>query len=311
MSELVSSHAAILLIVFNRPSKTRVLVDFLLQFEGFEIYVAADGWRHEGERARCEEVRAMIDELAVRHTVHKRFATRNLGCGTNVSTAIQWVLTESASVIVIEDDVQVTQEFLDYCNANLMRFGENEWIACISGGPLVNLDPTAFPAPFLSRYPNIWGWATTRQAFSRYNIGLDNYSIGGIWAVLTRTFPAIKTRAYWLMLLLLVRSGRIDTWDFQYYFLTWANGARTLTPSRNLTQNIGFDAEATHVKRAPKNVGVLNASTEPALSSSEGGTPVASDHYDDLIERELYGISWLKVARFAVKYVIAKPKTFG
>lgn len=310
MSEPVRSPAAILLIVFNRPAKTRILVDFLLQFDGFELFVAADGWRHAGERARCEAVRATVDELSGRHRVYRRFADRNLGCGTNVATAIQWVLRERQAVIVIEDDVQVTRAFIDHCTDGLARFAGDPRIACLSGGPLVNLDPAAYPALFLSRYPNIWGWATTREAFARYSLTLDGYSIGDIRAVLRRTFPAGATRAYWLLLLLLVRTGRIDTWDFQFYFMAWANDARALTPVRSLTQNIGFDEEATHVKRAPPNVGVLDGAPGPAPPPGTGTVPV-SDRYDRLIERELYGIGWRKVVHFAVKYLITRPKSFG
>ena len=311
MSGQPSPAYTILLIVFNRPQKTRALVDFLRVLPRAEIFVAADGWRHEGERARCEEVREIVAELAARHELHTRFSDRNLGCGLNVSSAIEWALEQRETVIIVEDDVQITTDFLDYCNANLARFGEDERVGCISGGPLVNLDQSTFRVPFLSRYPNIWGWATTRRAFAGFSLTLEGHDNRSIWSVLSRTFPSIAVRLYWFALLQLVRSGRIDTWDFQYYFLTWFKNARTLTPSRNLTQNIGFDAEATHVKRAPKNVGILDVKTEAGLPKiRDDEFPPLDDRYDRLIEKELYEISFYKVARFAVKYAISRPKVF-
>lgn len=303
---------AILLIVFNRPDKTRTLVDFFKSYRGLDIFVAADGARHDGERERCEAVRAIVQELGADHNLHLRFAERNLGCGTNVSSAIRWVLDAREDVIIIEDDVQVTDAFLRTCATMLDRYRNDTSIACICGGPLINLPQDQYPVAFLSRYPNIWGWATWRRAYAPYSLTLDGFDVARIWRVLSTTFTTFTTRAYWLMLILLVRSRRIDTWDFQYYFMTWAHGMRALVPRDNLTQNIGFDADATHVKTAPDNVGVLDSDVAAATAALSDPTfaPTPNAHYDAVIDRDLYKIDLLKVVKFMVKYVITKPKPY-
>lgn len=305
-----ASAAPILVVVFNRPDKTRALVDQFLAFEGLNILVAADGPRTEAERAKTDDVRAIIGELADRHHVQTRFADRNLGCGTNVAAGIHWAFERHERLIIIEDDIRISREFLDFCNHGLEAHRDRDDVLCLSSGPLVNLDPTAFPATFLTRYPNIWGWATWRDRFAGYSITLEGHTVGSLWRVLTRTFPdRPMVRVYFLLLLLLVRSGRIDTWDFQYYFMGWEKRALTLMPTRNLAQNVGFDIEATHTRRAPDNVAQMRDSVADPVSLAEMPA-VPSEEYDRLIERDLYRIDLLQIARFIVKYLVARPKRY-
>lgn len=305
----LSSYPPILVIVFNRPQKTRALVDQLRAWNDLDILVAADGPRHEAERSRCDEVRAIVQELAAQHRLQTRFADRNLGCGAHVASAIRWALEMHDSVIILEDDIQISAEFLDFCRDGLELYRDRADIACLCGGPLLSLDQAKFPPVFLARYPNIWGWATWREAFEGYSITLDGYSVREIWRVLSHTFTSLSARLYFLFLLLLHRSGRIDSWDFQYYFLTWSKNSRSVTPARNLTQNIGFDHEGTHVKKPPKNVGSFDVS----IVKYRNGLPLSpapSDLYDTIIDRELYKIGFYRVARFVIKYIVTRRKIY-
>jgi glycosyltransferase involved in cell wall biosynthesis len=310
MSASVSA-APILVVVFNRPGKTRALVDQLLAFEGLDILVAADGPRTETERVKTDAVRAIVGELDGRHRVRTKFANRNLGCGANVIDGIRWAFEQHERLIIIEDDIQISREFLDFCNHGLEAHRNRDDVVCISSGPLVNLDPTAFPATFLTRYPNIWGWATWRYAFADYSITLEQYTLADMRRVLANTFPGRPVhRAYFLMLLLLIRSGRVDGWDFQYYFMAWAKRAFALTPTRNLAENIGFDADATHMKRAPENVARMADQIDVPAADLATAPVAPSETYNRLIERDLWHISAYRVARFVAKYLITRPRRY-
>ena len=301
--------APLLIVVFNRPDKTRALVDQLLQFEGLDVLVAADGPRGEDDRSKCAAVRAIIGELSSRHMLQTRFAESNIGCGAHVIGAIRWAFEQFDSLIIIEDDIRITAEFLDFCNHGLERYRHREDILCISSGPLVNLNKLLYPQLFMTRYPNIWGWATWREKFSNYSLSLDNYSDSAIRHVLKATFPSWITRSYFYMLLQLIRSGRIDGWDFQYYFMAWAQRGFSVTPARNLAENIGFDAEATHMKRAPENVGQIGRSVDADMLDPVQSLAVSAD-YDRMIERDLWHINLYQVLRFVIKYIVTKPKRY-
>ncbi|WP_425229474.1 hypothetical protein [Sphingomonas sp.] len=299
--------APILLIVFNRPQKTRALVDRLMEWSGLDILVAADGPRNAAERGKCDAVRAIIAELAARHRVQTRFSDVNLGCGANVAGAITWAFAQRETLIIIEDDIDITSEFLSFCNDGLDRYRDHSEIFCISSGPLVNLN-SSYSTLFLTRFPNIWGWASWRDRWAGYSLTLDGHSTKAIWRVLSDTFPSVTTRLYFLILLQLMRTRRVDSWDFQLYFLAWAKSAFALIPSHNLAQNVGFDEEGTHMRRVPANVGVVTA-TRMALDLAQ---PIAlSNTYDQMIARDVWRISLYRVLRFVIKYLITRPARYS
>ena len=44
----------------------------------------------------------------------------------------------------------------------------------------------------------------------------------------------------------------LDTWDYQVVYAAMRNNALTVTPNLNLVDNVGFDSNATHTRKAPK-----------------------------------------------------------
>jgi hypothetical protein len=306
------SPSPILVIVFNRPSKTRDIVDFLKQLPCRKVYVAADGARHSGEADRCLEVRQIIMELKNHHHLETRFSDINLGCGKNVAGAIQWILEENETAIIVEDDVQITTHFIEFCDIALSRYQDEYDVAAISGGPLQNLDAARFPPLFLSSYPNIWGWATWRRAFQGFDLDLQKFSNRQIFEIIRHRFGTNIVTIYWWVIVLLVRSRRIDTWDFQFYFQTWAKQSFVLTPRANLTQNIGFDAEATHVRTAPTNVGQLNDESDNAsiIPELDKAPPNRVPEYERQLDTTLYRINLFTLAKLIIKYAITKPGSY-
>ena len=45
-----------------------------------------------------------------------------------------------------------------------------------------------------------------------------------------------------------IHAHRTDTWDTQWMFSCWAQGAMSIVPAVNLVSNIGFRTDATHTK---------------------------------------------------------------
>ena len=43
-----------------------------------------------------------------------------------------------------------------------------------------------------------------------------------------------------------VVSGKLDTWDAQWWFACWSQSGLSVHPSTNLISNLGFGADATH-----------------------------------------------------------------
>jgi hypothetical protein len=54
---------------------------------------------------------------------------------------------------------------------------------------------------------------------------------------------------YWSNIFDDVYMGKIDTWDYQWYFCCWSQSALSVEPSVNLVSNLGFREDGTHLKQ--------------------------------------------------------------
>jgi hypothetical protein len=102
--------------------------------------------------------------------------------------------------------------------------------------------------PTLSKYPLIWGWATSKAN----------------WKIIVSLMQDIKkikkmTRensyieyCFWRSGARRSLEGYIDAWDIPLAFIFYQIGVKTLLPAYNLVSNTGGDKHATHTKEFTK-----------------------------------------------------------
>lgn len=303
--------APILLIVYNRPDKVQVLVNALNLMSGLKIYVSADGPKdNHDDINRCITVRNLIDKLEANHTIIKNYSNKNLGCGIGCSDAISWFFHNEASGIIIEDDITFNEKFLHFASYALDKYKNNDLVYCISGSPYkpIKLESNNLS---LSLYPNIWGWATWRESWKGYSLSLNNYSNIYIYSILIKKFT-ILTSLYWILVLMLVRNGKLDTWDHQFYFNMWKNNSYSIIPTVPFTNNIGFDADATCMKEPPNDfVGYHSDEDSSAYQFCNqyfDMIPSYNFTYDNEVELSTFKISIYSILKLVIKNMIWKSR---
>ncbi len=249
-----TNNTPVLLIVFNRPDKVKRLITALAEIKPREVYIAADGPRsHKAADAElCEETRKLVSTLPWECNIHTNFQEKNLGCKIGVSTAISWFFTKVEEGMILEDDCIPTPSFFTYCTENLKRYRGNEKVMHISGSTFIKHNQKTHPndSYYFSQISLIWGWATWRRAWEKYDIEMSD--ISGLSKTLKEknTFGAQRYRHHWITLFKHLKDARIDTWDGQWLYTILRNDGICLTPAHNLIQNIGFDKDATHTTEA-------------------------------------------------------------
>ena len=68
--------------------------------------------------------------------------------------------------------------------------------------------------------------------------------------MLERIFETHEEQEYWRKMLDQTYAGKIDTWDFQWFYAVWSQGGLSIVPRVNLVSNLGFRPDATHTKTA-------------------------------------------------------------
>lgn len=239
----------VLFLVFNRPSTTKMVFDSIRQAKPLRLYVAADGPRENRSEdvELCQEVKKIVSNIDWDCEVVTLYRSQNLGCKKAVSSAITWFFENEEEGIILEDDVLPLPCFFEYCDELLDKYRNEERVAMISGNNLISKRFNSEESYFFSHYANIWGWATWRRVWTQYDVEMKDWvswSKKGNLKNVSDDTPYFEY--YWKDQIQAIYDGKMDTWDFQLFFLLWRIKGLCIVPKNNLTGNLGFGTLATH-----------------------------------------------------------------
>lgn len=238
----------VVIILFNRPEKTRRVFEQIAKVEPGELFVIADGPRaqHPDDEEKCHMAREVIDEVDWDCQVHWDFADENLGVEERVQTGLDWVFENVDEAIILEDDCLPDPSFFPFCQELLGEYREDERIWDVTGtNPLLEWNAERYDYHY-SIHGVAWGWATWKRSWERYDPDMERWADPDIRARV-RDYLADAQQYRWARRLYeRTFRGEETTWDYQWGFAKSINNALSIVPSRNLVSNIGFDEGATH-----------------------------------------------------------------
>ena len=241
--------AAVLFIVFNRPSATRLAFEAIRAARPPRLYIAGDGPRAHarGEEALCSLARQIATQVDWPCELRTRFSDTNHGC-RGVANSLSWFFNHEEEGIIIEDDVVPLPSFFDYCEELLDRYRHVPEVGLIVGSNYIQRAYSAPQSYFFTSYFHVWGWATWRRTWNLYDGALTSWPAWLAEGGFGEHFSDPKERAYWQQVLQDVYDRKIDTWAYQLMFMCWRLRLLVAYPNVNLVENIGFGDEATHTK---------------------------------------------------------------
>jgi hypothetical protein len=237
------------LVVFNRPQQTRAVFDRIAQARPTQLLIIADGPRSErqGEAELCEQVRAIATAVTWPCEVRTNFAPENLGCRRRLVSGLNWLFEQVEEAIILEDDVIVDQSFFPFCEEMLARFRTDDRVSMISAFNIADDLTQDGPSYLFSTLTHIWGWATWRRAWARYDETLLLWPEIKTSGLMEQRFADPRSRAYWTTVFDAMHNGNgPNTWDHQWAYTNFMNNTLAVVPGINLMENIGFGPDATH-----------------------------------------------------------------
>lgn len=240
----------ILLIAWRRPHTLRQVIDAIRPVAPSRLYVACDGPNPErpGEAEKVAATRAVIEnEIDWPCQIERLYSDVNQGCRLGVSRAITWFFEQVEEGIILEDDCVPHPDFFLYCTTLLCHYRHDTRVWCISGNNFQNGKWRGDGSYYFSRYNHCWGWASWRRCWKNYDGELNKWPTLCNSGFMETIFDDPAERAYWSAIWERLKvTGEPDTWDYQWSFTCAANGGLTALPNRNLVNNVGFGADATH-----------------------------------------------------------------
>jgi hypothetical protein len=277
----------VLLLLYNRPDTSKVVLDAIRKARPDRLFVAADGpsVNREQDHRRCAEARALVESIDWDCDVKTLFRDENLGCQKAISSAISWFFEQVEEGIILEDDCLPSQSFFRFCGELLERYRYHDDVMVISGDNFQDGRSVTDNSYYFSRYPHGWGWATWRRAWQKYDAELQDwpsYRESDAFLKIGADSPAFK--AYWSRNFERALSGEVDSWAYIWTFSCWVHMGLTAIPNRNLVKNIGFGPDATHTKGANTKINAMVAEEIdfPLRHPPEIARHAGADRYSDI-----------------------------
>lgn len=312
-----STRTPVLFLIFRRPELSLQVLAAIRAARPAVLLIAADGPRpgHAEEARLCAETRAaVLAGIDWPCQVQTRFREHNLGCKRAVAEALDWAFAQHERLIIVEDDCLPDPSFFPWCEAALERYQNDERVMQVCGSNLTGAQPEGGASGFASRFGPIWGWATWRRAWRHYDVELGSWPEWRRSDRLKHLFPEPFEASWRCQIFDAVHAGEIDTWDYQWAYAKAIRNGVSLIPERNLVQNLGFRADATHT-RDPRMATRLSRPTQPLTGPWRWPEEVRPWRAaDSLYLRQIVGLpshrfeAWLQQAKRAIGMLL---RTFG
>ena len=249
-SSIPDDEIPVLLTIFNRPDKTRAVMENLRQIKPKWLYIAADGPRcdfpQDIEKCRLARLEATIVDWPCE--IKTRFLDDNIGCDPSVSSAINWFFQNIEYGIIIEDDCIVHPHFFAFCGELFVRYSDDERIMQISSLSPYAARENPYDYHFSRMFRCSGGWGTWRRAWKHFSSDMRRYSDKEALAILKAYYPNHSKCLNEYRQFQKFKMGSLNYWDFQWNMACIAQNGLSIVPEGNMMVNIGFDEESTHTQ---------------------------------------------------------------
>jgi len=248
--------APIIVFTYNRPVHTGKTLNALMQNELASesvLYIYCDGAKEnatEEQKEKIKQVREVVQKKQWCKEVHIIESEQNKGLADSIIGGVTEVINKHGKVIVLEDDIVTSKGFLRYMNDALCFYEKELKVMHICAYMYPHKEKLPETFFFEVPYPG-GGWATWNRAWQYFKNDAqyfyDYFEQHQAWDIFN------KFGGKYLQKQLKVNvDGKLYTWFIKWHGTLLLQNGLTLYPYCSLTQNIGFDNEATNCSAMTK-----------------------------------------------------------
>lgn len=234
----------VLICGFNRPDCLAMVVSTVKIAAPKELFLSLD-YPREGrpnDVPGYEACKKIFEHIDWPCEVHRNYAEKNLGCGKRMQSAITWAFEHVDRVIILEDDCVPHPSFFRFCAELLEYYKDDTRVGMIAGhDEHLHMDKveTYGDSYYFDRMTSIWGWATWRRAWAKFDSEMsdwpfirDNDILDNIWhnKHFSRCHRNWGDKLYF---------KRQNTWAGKWSMTMYRENWLSIHPCRNLISNIG------------------------------------------------------------------------
>lgn len=246
--------APICLFTYNRITETKQTIEALkknyLALES-DLFIFSDGPKNEEASCQVKAVREFIRQVSGFKTIKIIESSVNKGLANSIITGVSQVITKYGKLIVLEDDLISSPNFLNFMNQALLFYESNENIFSISGYtldlPSLEFNESDF---YLGYRASSWGWGIWRNRWDEVLWEVEDFN-RFFWNPV-KHYQFLRGGSDLSLMLWKQRHGIIDSWAIRWCYHQFKNDLLTVFPSKSKIISIGFGKSATHTKKTTR-----------------------------------------------------------
>lgn len=244
-------YAPIVIFAFNRLNSLKACVAALqknTEALDSDLVVWVDGPRphKHGEKEKVDSVRNYVKTISGFRSVTYHFSEVNKKLGPSIIDGVTQIVNQYGKVIVVEDDLIASRNFLAYMNFGLNQYGQNQEVWSICGFSCKINVPKGYHADaYFCPRSSSWGWATWKDRWLSCDWVLKD------WDDVVKNGKAFNR---WggsdcFGMLKGWHEGRNQSWAIRFCYNQFVNNALSLFPVLSKIDNEGFDGSGTNCKQ--------------------------------------------------------------
>lgn len=245
------SLAPIVIFAYNRLDHLKECLQSLEKARGAresELFLFADGYKSDKDKEKVLAVHEFLKDYEKTHGFSRLevvYGDRNKGLAASVISGVSNLMERYGKVIVVEDDLVVSEDFLEYMNGALEHYQDNKKVWQISGwSPKEPSIQTIPEDTFLWYRSSSWGWATWKDRWDMVDWDVKDYSKFR-WSVSMR-HRMKRGGADMADMLDMQMQGRINSWAIRFAYTESMNNMYTVFPTNSKVENCGRDGSGTN-----------------------------------------------------------------
>ncbi len=211
-----------------------------------EVIIYSDGNKNKNDLDDVIEVRKYLQTIEGFKNIKIIESKVNKGLANSIIDGVSEVINKYGKVIVLEDDLIVSNDFLEYMNEALEFYKDDEKIWSISGyGPNLPCLKDFNDEVYLSVRVSPWGWATWKDRWTKIDWKVKDYQEIKQNKNLRDKFNLAGNDMFKMLELQMLK--KIDSWAIRWYYNQFVLNMYTVYPAKSKIINDGFnDNKSTH-----------------------------------------------------------------
>lgn len=243
--------APVAIFCYNRPECLQQCIANLAKnplAASTRLFIFSDAAKTAADVEPVDSIRKYIRSVSGFAEIKIIEATTNKGLATSIIQGVSLVLELFEEVIVLEDDLLTTENFLDFMNACLDFYRFQPQIYSISGYtiPIKNEGNSEYDTYFTQRASS-WGWSTWRNRWRNIDWQVNDYGSFASDNEARKRFNLMGSDLSGMLDRQM--TGKINSWAIRWCYHQFRMNTFTVFPLKSKVENIGFSGQASNTRQ--------------------------------------------------------------